>query len=145
MENARLFTALSFAGAAPFIAAALLAVIGVTAIPPFGAIGDIAASYALAIISFLAGTHWAFQLLKPAVTPFDLFISSNVAVVVTWFAYLTLSVAWVLFIQAVTLALLLVVDDRLRRAGAVSVAYFRARAIATVAATLSLLFVQVIG
>ena len=143
MEDARLFTALTFAGAAPFIAAALLAVIGVAAIPPFGAIGHIAASYALAIISFLAGTHWVFQLLKPAATPYDLFIGSNVAVVVVWFAYLTLSVAWVLAIQALTLALLLVVDDRLRRAGVVSTAYFRARAIATLAAALSLLVVQV--
>ena len=122
MEDARLFTALTFAGAAPFIAAALLAVIGVAAIPPFGAIGHIAASYALAIISFLAGTHWVVQLLKPAAT---------------------LSVAWVLAIQALTLVLLLVVDDRLRRAGVVSTAYFRARAIATLAAALSLLVVQV--
>lgn len=142
MEHSRLFTALSLVGAAPFIAAALLAVSGIPAIAPLGAIGDIAASYALAIISFLAGTHWAMQLLKPAVTPVNLFLSSNAAVVLVWFAYLVLSLVWVLVIQAATLALLLVVDDRLRRFGAVSAAYFRARALATVAATLSLLVVQ---
>lgn len=143
MENTRLFTALSLAGAAPFIGAALLALVGVPAIAPFGAIGDITGSYALVIISFLAGTHWALQLLQPAATPFNLFFSSNVAVVLVWIAYLVLSIAWLLVVQALTLALLLAVDHRVRRAGGLSDGYFRARTLATVVATLSLLVVQV--
>ena len=141
MENDRLFTTLAFAGAAPFAAVALLSLFAVEAIPAFGNVDDIIGSYAVAIICFLAGTHWAFQLIRPQSTPFDLFISSNVAVVVVWLAYLALDTAWLLAIAAITFIALLAVDYRLHRDGLVSTRYFRARAIATVVATTSLLIV----
>ena len=106
---------------------------------------SIAASYALAIICFLAGTHWAFQLLRASEAPFDLFISSNVAVILVWFAYLLLSIGWILTVQAIAFAALLVVDYRLRGIGMLSDRYFRARVIATTAAVLSLVIVVVTG
>ena len=145
MENHRLFTALAFAGALPFVAAALLSVAGVLAIPVFGDVNSIASSYALAIICFLAGTHWAFQLLRASDTPFDLFISSNVAVVLVWFAYLILTIKLTLAIQAIAFAALLIVDYRLRGIGLLSDRYFRARVIATTAAVPSLVIVLVSG
>jgi hypothetical protein len=139
MGNDRLFTTLAFAGALPFIATAILSLSGVGTIWPFGNVYNVAASYGLAILSFLAGTHWAFQLMKPMDIPFDLFISSNFAVVFVWLSYLSLHVSWVLAIQAITFVALLAVDYRLRQIGVVSRPYFRARAIATSAATISLL------
>lgn len=145
MENHRLFTMLAFAGAMPFVASALLSVFGVAAIPALGDVNSIISSYALAIICFLAGTHWAFQLLRAADSPFDLFVSSNVAVVLVWFAYLTLTIEWLLVVQAIVFASLLVVDFRLRGIGLLSDRYFRARTIATTAAVLSLAVVVVTG
>ena len=143
MENYRLFTALAFVGALPFVAAAMLTVVGVGAIPIFGDVSGIAASYGLAIICFLAGTHWAFQLLRASETPFDLFVSSNVAVVLVWLAYLALAIQWILTIQAIAFATLLVVDYRLRGIALLSDRYFRARIIATTAAVLSLVIIVV--
>jgi hypothetical protein len=145
MENHRLFTSLAFAGALPFVFAALLSVVGISALPVFGDVTIIASSYALAIICFLAGTHWAFQLLRASDTPYDLFISSNVAVVLVWFAYLFLSIEWVLVVQAIAFAALLAVDFHLRGTGLLTDRYFRARIIATTAAVLSLAIVVVTG
>lgn len=139
MEHHRLFTVLAFAGAIPFTAAALLSLGDVGIAMPSGDLYGIAASYGLAIISFLAGTHWAFQLLRANETPFDLFISSNVAVVVVWLAFLALSMAWVLAIEAIAFVALLMVDYRLLKIGVVTELYFRARAIASAIATASLL------
>ena len=145
MENHRLFTALAFVGALPFVAAATLSVLGTDAIPVLGDVSGIAASYGLAIICFLAGTHWAFQLLRASETPFDLFISSNVAVVLVWLAYLVLAIQWIFTIQAIAFAALLVVDYRLRGIALLSDRYFRARVIATTAAILSLAIIAVTG
>lgn len=145
MENHRLFTALALAGASPFVAAALLSALGVAVIPVLGDVTSIISSYALAIICFLAGTQWAFQLLRAADTPFDLFISSNVAVVLVWFAYLILSDEWLMVVQAIAFAALLVVDYRLRGTGLLSNRYIRARIVATTTAVLSLVIVVVTG
>ncbi len=141
MDQVKLFKALAFAGTLPFVGAALLAALGIKAIPPFGSVSQLASSYGLAITSFIAGTHWAVQILNQAQSPFNLLVSSNIVVVVAWLAYLVLATDWVLAVQAAALLLLLVVDHRLFIGGVISLEYLRTRLIATLIATLSLIVI----
>ncbi len=141
MDQVKLFKALAFAGTLPFVGAALLAALGIMAIPPFGSVSQLASSYGLAITSFIAGTHWAVQILNQAQSPFNLLVSSNIVVVVAWLAYLVLATDWVLAVQAAALLLLLVVDHRLFIGGVISLEYLRTRLIATLIATLSLIVI----
>lgn len=141
MNQVKLFRALAFAGTLPFVGTAVLTVLGVMAIPPFGQVSQLATSYGLAIISFIAGTHWAVPILNQAQSPFNLLVSSNIVVVVAWVAYLVLATDWVLAVQAAALLLLLVVDHRLFVGGVISRDYWRVRLIATLIATLSLIVI----
>jgi hypothetical protein len=64
MKSSNLYTSLAFAGATPFLACALLPLIGIESIAPIGRLETVASSYGLAIICFLAGSHWATYLLR---------------------------------------------------------------------------------
>jgi hypothetical protein len=143
MDDAKTYSLLAFAGAIPFVACALLPFSGTDSIPLFGALDEIAGIYGLAIISFLAGTHWAFQLLRPRSTPFNLFLGSNVTFLVVWFSWFILPVPWALALQSAAFVFLLFVDQALSGVAITPRAYLRARSIATVAAILSLLVIAV--
>ncbi|MFO7642382.1 MAG: hypothetical protein R6X17_14310, partial [Candidatus Competibacteraceae bacterium] len=58
VTNTRTYSLLTYAGALPFIASALLPLIGVSSIKAFGFVVYIAAVYALTIVSFMDGVHW---------------------------------------------------------------------------------------
>ena len=66
------------AGAAPFLACALLPIAGVEAFGRLGRLDQLASDYGVAILCFLTGIHWATQLYARAAAPFNLFIGSNV-------------------------------------------------------------------
>ncbi len=144
MNNRVLYQGLAFAGALPFVACALALLAGVKSFAPFGALDTLAGSYGLAIVSFLAGTHWAVQLLRFAETPYNLFIASNIIFLAVWFAWVLGSLAWALSIQVVAFVYLLFVDHRLSISGVTSSSYFRVRSTATAAATLSLLTIVLV-
>jgi len=88
MENNRLYTLLALAGTTPFVACALLPLIGIDTLPVLGALDVLASTYGLAIICFLAGAHWGTYLLSQSATPFNLFISGNVVFLAVWFAFI---------------------------------------------------------
>ena len=138
MLSSRTYKLLTLAGVLPFVAAALLPIAGIRTIMPLGDLHAIVGSYGLAIVSFLAGTHWAVQLTSPARTPFDLFTASNLIFLATWFAYVFASLRWAVLVQAAALILLLYIDYRLRKNQVTDGHYLSARAGATVAASLSL-------
>ena len=141
MNDTRIYSALAFAGALPFVACALLPLVGIDTIPPFGRLDRLAGSYGMAIISFLAGIHWATQLyLKPRV-PINLFVASNVVFLAVWFSYVAASLNWALATQIVAFPVILGIDFELRRLGLISPQYTRTRLVATTMACASLLVI----
>jgi len=138
MTDRRLYTILTIAGAAPFVAAALLPPLGFETLGPLGSAVDLALSYGLAIVCFLAGTHWATFLHRRDRAPTNLFVASNVVVLGVWIPYLLAPVRWSSMALTFGLLYLLYIDFRLRRTGTVDAHYVRVRSIATALAVGSL-------
>ncbi|MEM7430714.1 MAG: DUF3429 domain-containing protein [Pseudomonadota bacterium] len=118
-------------GALPFVACALLPIFGWTQVPVLGSTDLIAASYGLAIASFVAGTHWGIAVQTDNSVPINLFVSSNVALLAAWFAFIGASTNWQLVAQIIVFAFLWMIDRRLRQAELISADYYRLRSIAT--------------
>ena len=138
MESTRLYSLLAITGTLPFVACAVLPLTGVDAIPPFGDLHQLASSYALAIVTFLAGAHWGTYLSTAETPTLNLFVSSNVVFLVAWFAFVATSIGWAIVTQIVALVFLLLVDYRLMQSGLISGHYFRIRSTATAIAIISL-------
>ena len=145
MRHRCLYSLLAFAGVTPFLACALLPLSGVHSLEPFGRLDSVASSYGLAIVTFLAGAHWATDLYKQSTLPLNLFATSNVVFLVVWFAFVIADVSIALAAQVIAFLFLLFVDYRLLRAGTISRHYFRTRAIATAVASVSLLAILLPG
>jgi hypothetical protein len=78
MTNSRVYTILALAGVVPLLACALLLVLRIEAVEPFGQLDALASSYATVIVSFLAGIHWATDLYEVRRALLSLFVTSNV-------------------------------------------------------------------
>lgn len=139
MENSRLYTTLALAGTTPFVACALLPLLGIDTLPVLGALDVLASTYGLAIICFLAGVHWGTYLYGASATSFNLFISSNVVLLAVWFAFVIASLDWSIATQIVAFQVLLFIDYRLNQSAVISSDYFRIRFVATLIASISLL------
>ena len=143
MQNKVVSKALTLAGALPFVACALLPLLGINSISPLGRLDMVAAGYGFGILSFVAGTHWAFQLLRPSDTPFNLFIASNVLFLLVWAGWVIAPLNWALIIQSLAFIFLLHVDRRLAARGITSADYVRIRSFATGTAIVSLVLIAV--
>ena len=132
MEKKRLYSTLTYAGALPFIACALLPWIGVDSILNFGTAEFVARSYGLAIASFLAGAHWGTFLYHREASPTNLFLTSNAVVLAAWFSFLMNVPAISLFVLILAFLYLLFIDYRLFAAGLLIDYYFRLRRNVTV-------------
>lgn len=143
MQPPRLYSALAMAGTLPFVACALLPLLGVDSVPPLGPLDAVASSYALAIIAFLAGAHWGNYLAAREQSPLNLFVSSNVIFLFAWIAFVGASLAGAIVAQLIAFLLLLLIDYRLKGKGIISNHYFRTRATATAIACVSLLVVLI--
>ena len=139
MQDHKLYTLLTLAGTLPFIACALLPLLGIDSIPPLGNLHALANSYGLAIICFLCGTHWGTYLSGQVTGSLNLFAISNALFLAVWFAFMSASLAWSIAIQAIAFLLLLVIDYRLLEGGTISKNYFQIRGVATVIAVVALL------
>lgn len=145
MQERTLYSALALAGAAPFLACAILPLLGISAIEPFGPLLYVASSYGLGILTFIAGIHWGTDLYKQSPLPFSLFASSNVVFLAVWFTFVLADISVILITQVVAFLFLLLIDYRLFRAGTISGHYFRTRSIATSVASVSLLVLLFYG
>lgn len=141
MKDSKIYSILTIAGTAPFIACAILPFAGIDSIEPFGRLDALAATYGLGIISFLAGIHWATCLYKAARVPFNLFVSSNGLFLTVWFVYVLAGLGLVLLTQLLAFVILLLIDYRLSQVGLISKHYFGVRALATALASVSLLVI----
>jgi ATP/ADP translocase len=107
---------LAFAGALPFVASALLLWAGHASVPVLGSVANIASSYGLLILAFMAGVHWG-QRLSGVETELNLFLISNAIALAGWFAYLLLLPQLFFASLAVLFAVVLMVDKRLAAEG----------------------------
>lgn len=143
MTDSRTYSILAMAGVTPFVACALLSLMGIGSIEPFGSLDRLAAIYGLAIVSFLAGIHWATQIYEPQESGFNLLLASNVVFLFVWFAYVLGRVETALVAQIVALLVLLGIDRWLHTTGLISRHYLGVRTVATSLAALSLLVIVV--
>lgn len=141
MTDSKTYSVLAMAGVTPFVACALLPLMGISAIGPFGELDRLAAVYGLAIVSFLTGIHWATQIYEPQESSFNLLLVSNVIFLAVWFAFVLGSVDIALSAQLVALLVLLGIDRWLCGTGLISRHYLNVRSAATALATVSLLII----
>ena len=141
MQNTKVYTALALAGTIPFIAGALLPLLGYDSLPYLGPLDQLVASYGLAIVCFLAGAHWGTYLSGRSTGSLNLFVISNAIFLAVWFAYVGASVNMAIGIQIAAFLTLLFIDLRLSISGVTSPTYFRVRKVATLIAIVSLLIV----
>jgi Protein of unknown function (DUF3429) len=128
---------LAFAGALPFVASALLLWAGHTSLPVLGSVSNIAASYGLVILAFMAGVQWG-QRLSGVETTLNLFLISNATALAAWFSYLLLSPRLFFASLAVLFAVVLLIDRRLAAEGHLSADYVRTRTAVSALVVLSL-------
>jgi hypothetical protein len=131
MQDRKLYTLLTLIGTLPFIACALLPLLGIDSISPFGNLHALANSYGLAIICFLSGVHWGMYLSDRFAGSLNLSAVSNAIFLTVWFAFIGANLAWAIAIQVIAFLFLLVIDQRLREGNAISAYYFRIRSAAT--------------
>lgn len=127
VPNAKIYQTLSYAGGLPFLACALAPYAGITELGPLGVWDRVLVMYGLAIASFLAGTHWAFELARPGAHAVSLFIVSNVLVLAVWLAALVAVPAIALGVQGIVFLVLLRVDSAVAAADGTPPGYLATR------------------
>jgi len=142
VAKTRIYSILTYAGALPFIACALLPLIGVRAIQQIGSVDYIAAVYALTIVSFMAGVHWGMALDQQRTEwPVNLFLSSNAVTIMAWLAFLTTTPKITLIMGILAFLYLLWVDERLYSLNLLTAHYLQTRRRVTALVVISLLMV----
>lgn len=123
--------ALTFAGAVPFIVAATLTLLGVSALPWVGPVVSAVMVYGVIIASFMAGSLWGLQLALPRPTRLMLAFGSNVFAVGLWLAYLSGNIPLMLIGLIVVFIALVLIDVCLNVADIISRQYLYLRAVVT--------------
>lgn len=139
MENSKLYRYLTYAGTLPFIICAVMPYAGNTDFPGLGSFDQIASAYGLAILSFMAGTHWGLYLSVAARVPVNLFITSNVVTVAAWAAFMAGPALFTLAMLGAGFVFLLYIDYGLRAREVLTPGYLRTRLHATVIVVASLI------
>ncbi|MDJ0917163.1 MAG: DUF3429 domain-containing protein [Woeseiaceae bacterium] len=127
MQENKLYTLLTYAGAVPFVLCALLPFAGIDEWQNVGSFEYIARLYGLAIVSFVAGSHWGTYLYNREASPANLFLTSNAVVLAAWFAFLFTIPVLTQFVLLLAFLYLLFVDYNLHKAGLITPYYFRMR------------------
>ncbi len=126
MNDRVLARVLTFAGALPFIAAAIaLALAPAVASAP---IWQAVLGYGAVIASFVSGMHWGLFVYRDRKMPLNLFISSNICALAAWAALLVTSLAVALSLLIAVFAALFVIDHVLWRAGSHQRWFYQLRA-----------------
>ncbi|MGD8978166.1 MAG: DUF3429 domain-containing protein [Gammaproteobacteria bacterium] len=142
-DKSKTYPLLAYAGAIPFVLCAIAPWLGVTDLGRIGSVGSVAASYGLAIVSFMAGILWGICLIGAKPVPGNLFFVSNAVTLAAWFAFLLTPPTVALGVMALLFLYLLMVDARLTRTGALDDRYFRTRRNVTLLVVLSLVLTQI--
>lgn len=123
----RLRTALTYAGALPFIACALCLVMDIRTLPILGSVDHILAVYGVIIATFLAGSHWGQHLSLLGGWRVALPLASNAIAIVLWLVFLTLPLPFVFGTLVVCFGVSLFIDGKLYDAEIIDQDYFEMR------------------
>ena len=134
----KLYSYLSYAGAAPFIVCAALLSLDINSLPVLGATYDVLLVYALVINTFLAGCHWGQHLGLADAWSRRLPSLSNASAVLLWLGFLMLPEAPLIVLFVANFIALLLVDRKLFQAGIISSDYWQTRCRVTSVVVLSL-------
>ena len=134
INNSRMASLLIFAGVIPFIV--LTAITAYDVEYPYFESKVALKSYALAIGSFVCGSHWGIYLIKSS--PINLLITSNICTLTLWVAFLYLENYGLFF--SIIFSLLLLIDFFLYKSSIISIGYFSKRKIITLMVVLCLVF-----
>ena len=85
--------------------------------------------YTIAIVSFIAGSHWGYK--SNSTSSIMIPLSSNLIVLAVWISYLFLFFELFLYVSSTLLVLLLVVDKLMFEASVINKNYLKHRVIAT--------------
>lgn len=131
---------LMFTGALPFVGSAIASMsnasIALLGLPP----NQLALSYGLVILSFMAGALWGYQLSQPPAVTREL-LKTNLVTVLAWLGSLYLNTQLALFLLAAGFIYLLWMDSCARRISRISTAYLRLRTLITGVVVISLVTV----
>ena len=133
----RLLAILPVAGLIPFVGGALALLFGMPTIFSLS-VQAIVLSYALLIVSFMAGVHWG-QYLSGVRTRVDLLVSSNVVAISAWCGFLLLPQLYFCLLSIVLFIILNSIDGHLHQQGIIDTRYWQLRQFVTSAVCVSLL------
>lgn len=125
--NNKLYMWLAYAGALPFIFCAVLISTGYNHLHLFGELSTILNAYSLVIVVFMAGIYWGLYLNQNQVGNIYLLLISNMIAILTWLAFLYISMPLTLLFYSVVFAILLIIDNGLLRCGIINREYFVTR------------------
>jgi len=130
-QKAKQARILTYLGTLPFWGCLTAIAFGIELNNAAPAWGAIAHSYAVIIISFLAGIHWALFMSQSY--KMNLFIVSNVFALIGWFSLLDVGGPVGLTSCAGLFGLLFIIDRRLKNDGLISDFFYKTRRKASVA------------
>ena len=140
MKHTTLYRILAYSGSAPFVACAILHILGHSQIPNIGTTLNVALVYGLLIVSFMSGIHWGVYLSHHEKISLNLFIISNVITLISWFVYLLGGVLFQVLALIAAFLCLLAIDLKLIDDDIIDIDYYNMRVGVTIIVVISLLF-----
>ena len=139
MKENKLYMWLAYSGALPFVFCAALMALGHRHVALAGELPTIINTYSLVIIVFMSGIYWGLYLNGQISQNIYLLIISNIITILSWLAFLLISMPIVLLFYSVMFLILLIIDYKLLEENVITQNYFKTRMTVTSIVIASLL------
>ena len=139
MKENKLYMWLAYYGALPFVFCAALMALGHRHVALAGELPTIINTYSLVIIVFMSGIYWGLYFNGQIYQKIYLLIISNIITILSWLAFLFISMPIVLLFYSVMFLILLIIDYKLLEENVITQNYFKTRMTVTAIVIASLL------
>lgn len=140
MNRQYLYILVTYAGALPFVACAVMLYSGINEVSLLGSVEKIVAVCGLILISFVAGIHLGIYLLYNTKTHKSLLLISNILAVIAWLTIMFAPIHISISTLTGVFGYLLLVDYLLKKENLISLNYFTTRLIVTFISAITLFF-----
>lgn len=144
-NNTKLYSLLTIAGTAPFVAGMICLLIGVSSLPVLGPVGPLMSAYGLAIVAFMSGSHWGLYKRIDQKNMPNYFLTSNFITLAAVFGFVLLTGAAYFILLTVLFMLLLWFEKDFHRIGVIGLHYLKIRVQATIVVAISLMTSYVVS